>query len=479
MNQKAKPMRKCGRWALKLFFWVFGLVLTLALAWLATHTYYKLTPSALSPRTIALNEQAARLPRDTESSLRLYGLFAPKELDPVAFGRCRLAAHRKAEVLWKKREENNLVSEDNFESQSAAHAKESALLEEACAQGFTPLHRTDAQSPSITPATTASEWQALREPIPDPILIQRAEAIWANPDLALVGELTTVQNYGGLQYVRQWHLAQSLAEWESGNASKAVQTWRNAIQSETTAAKGTLIEAMVAVVNLTRTALTMQKAASHSPPDDSGRYQLMLDSLSSIDSVVDATEPIFLQEWLFKSSWINKDVGLPPPSKPWLEHFTTVLWQLQTDQNELLNAFALSNDCQAATARSSALGKAPGIDQLDSLCSPWDSFTPASLFGRNPALRFITSRTTPDFTSYGTRIADLRNLAAATRLTIEARRQGLHGEALIQFVAEAPENMRDIFSKAPFTYDPGQRRLTIQLREKSTVLGEGSYTLPL
>ena len=46
-------------------------------------------------------------------------------------------------------------------------------------------------------------------------------------------------------------------------------------------------------------------------------------------------------------------------------------------------------------------------------------------------------------------------------------------------MAEAPENMRDIFSKAPFTYDPGQRRLPIQLREKSTVLGEGSYTLPL
>ena len=473
-------MRRYGRWALKLMFWILGLLLTLAVAWLATQTYYKLKPSALSPRTIALNEQAARLPRDTESSLRLYGLFAPRELDPVAFGRCRLAEHRKAEVLRKKLEEENLVAEDNFESQWAAHSKESALLENACAQGFTPLQPTVPQSPGITPATTTSEWQALRKLTPDPILIQRAEAIWANPDLALVGETTTVQNYGGLQYVRQWRLAQSLAEWESGDASTAVQTWRNAIQSETTAAKGTLIDAMVAVVNLTRTALTMQQAASHSPPDDPTRYQQMLDSLSSIDSVVDANEPIFLQEWLFKSSWINNDVGLPPPPKHWSEHFATVLWQLQTDQNDLLNAFALSNDCQAATALSGALGELPSeINQLDSLCSPWDSFTPLNLFSRNPGIKFIISGTIPDYTAYGTRIADLRNLAAATRLTIEARRQGLQGEALAHFVAEAPENMRDIFSKAPFAYDPSQRQLTIRLREKSTVLGEGSYTLSL
>jgi esterase/lipase superfamily enzyme len=86
----------------------------------------------------------------------------------------------------------------------------------------------------------------------------------------------------------------------------------------------------------------------------------------------------------------------------------------------------------------------------------------------------------PDYHSYGTRIADLRNLAAATRLTVEARRQGLSGEALARFIAQAPEDMRDVFSRQAFAYNPQSRELTIVLREKSPVLGDpGEYRLPL
>ena len=110
------------------------------------------------------------------------------------------------------------------------------------------------------------------------------------------------------------------------------------------------------------------------------------------------------------------------------------------------------------------------MDAWALLCRPYE---------RNPFGTFFVSLSSGDYTAYGTRIANLRNLAAATRLTIEACRQGLQGEALTQFVAEAPENMRDVFSKAPFAYDPTQHQLTILLREKSTVLGEGSYKLAL
>ncbi len=83
-------------------------------------------------------------------------------------------------------------------------------------------------------------------------------------------------------------------------------------------------------------------------------------------------------------------------------------------------------------------------------------------------------------TSYGTRVADLRNLAAATRLTIEVRRQGLSGEALAHFVAHTPDNMRDVFTRQPFAYNLQTRELTIVLREKSPVLGDaGEYRLPI
>ena len=92
----------------------------------------------------------------------------------------------------------------------------------------------------------------------------------------------------------------------------------------------------------------------------------------------------------------------------------------------------------------------------------------------------LTQVAQPSYRSYGVRVADLRNLAAATRLAIEARRKGLKdGEVLARFVAEAPDNMRDVFTQQPFAYDATKRRLSIELREKSTVLGEGSYRLPL
>jgi len=48
------------------------------------------------------------------------------------------------------------------------------------------------------------------------------------------------------------------------------------------------------------------------------------------------------------------------------------------------------------------------------------------------------------------------------------------------FVAQAPADMRDVFSQQAFTYDPHQRHLTVVLRETSPVLGEpGTYMLHL
>jgi hypothetical protein len=143
---------------------------------------------------------------------------------------------------------------------------------------------------------------------------------------------------------------------------------------------------------------------------------------------------------------------------------------LRAAQNARLGAMGQTVDNEHQTSHRRCSGFPLISENNPPLCA---------LLGRNGIGMILMSVAEPAYGSYGTRIADLRNLAAATRLTIEARRQGLQGEALAHFVAEAPENMRDIFSKAPFAYDPSQRQLTIRLREKSTVLGEGSYTLSL
>ena len=75
----------------------------------------------------------------------------------------------------------------------------------------------------------------------------------------------------------------------------------------------------------------------------------------------------------------------------------------------------------------------------------------------------------------------LRNLAAVTRLTIESRRRGLSGDALAQFIAAAPPEMRDVFSAKAFAYDAGTKQLRVELRERSSTLGEKdtTYSLPL
>ena len=101
-------------------------------------------------------------------------------------------------------------------------------------------------------------------------------------------------------------------------------------------------------------------------------------------------------------------------------------------------------------------------------------------FVRNPVGRIMAAIASPYYADYGVRIADLHNLAAVTRLTIEARRRALSGEALANFIANAPAGMRDVFTDKPFVYDAVLKRLQIELRTKSPVLGDkGMYQLML
>lgn len=101
----------------------------------------------------------------------------------------------------------------------------------------------------------------------------------------------------------------------------------------------------------------------------------------------------------------------------------------------------------------------------------------------NPFGRYFLDNTGVEasaYERYGVRIADVRNLAAATRLTLEARRRGLTGQGLAAFLADAPPEMRDVFTRQPFAYDAQASELAIVLHHKSHVLGDaGEYRLPL
>ena len=117
------------------------------------------------------------------------------------------------------------------------------------------------------------------------------------------------------------------------------------------------------------------------------------------------------------------------------------------------------------------VGRAAG-GRWEMLCLP---------FTRNPIGEILSAIALPTYPGYGTRVADLRNLAAATRLTIEARRRGLSGDALAQIIASAPNDQRDVFSGKAFVYDAATGQLRIALRERSSTPGEkgATYSLPL
>ena len=83
------------------------------------------------------------------------------------------------------------------------------------------------------------------------------------------------------------------------------------------------------------------------------------------------------------------------------------------------------------------------------------------------------------FVDYGVRVADLVTLSNAVRLSVAVRQRGLTGPSLQKFIDEAPLDMRDASTKKAFRYDPDQRKLLVDLRTKSTVLGDKSYALPL
>jgi hypothetical protein len=462
----------------------FALWLGLAIAtWLAsmclTQLFYWLVPARPSEAALRLQEEAARRPAWTENGFRLAGLLAPAGRDPVAFGRCLYPdAEKQAEM----------PTPDPNHRPSSREEVEARRFE--CLKGQPAL----ALSPNITnaiaaPLWTLQDWVALGEQSPNPELLERAQKIWAEGPSILGWDFwSPTPDRRALSKLSQWRVAQGVRLWQSDSHDAALQSWRNTGQHALLATEGPFFETKLSVDALSQMLLGMQMAAQSSAQADEAQARELLKITAQADQMPDRALAAMIAEWqmgerTFRSVHQGLTAKLP-------EHRTTdqamlratfeIFRDIAFDPVDTVNHFTAHFEQQRDRLAHLANGQAAAPVRSNAPCvwmGDWNLLCRA--YQRNPAGRVLTSVAVADYAAYGTRIADLRNLAAATRLTIEARRQGLQGEALARFVAEAPENMRDIFSKSPFTYDPGQRQLTIQLREKSTVLGEGSYTLSL
>jgi hypothetical protein len=478
----------------KILFWLVGLVVAVASVILGLQVFYKLTPVALSPEAVALNERASKLPVVTENGYRAYGLLAPKDVDPVTYGRCRVDAQN------LQREERRAWSSASppakekaaYDAHWKAFNDRVDLAEAPCLHGGTrvslPKQLLDMH---IKPGIPAARWQTLAAITPDPVIVARAEAVWAGDARRLGVDVDSpIAEFQNLIKLERWRTAGSIQTWDSRNRAQAVASWTRSIDDWVKSADDSLIDAMISTAALSQVMIAMQDAVARSERIDDATAEAALAALAPIENMPQAITDSMLTEWLLTSRTMK---SLPDTKSPLyvpgqgdsgllmrtVERGATLTF----DVNDTLNRLAVVNLQSQRTVMSAARGepetpiKWEGMTTACGSLGDWEFF--CLPFVRNPIGRILVAISAPLYRDYGVRIADLRNLAAATRLTMEARRRGLAGDALATFVAAAPADMRDVFSKQPFTYDPATNRLRIGLRQRSTVLGDKSYELAL
>jgi hypothetical protein len=485
--QRGNPASRFDRFA----FWL-GLGIT---AWVAsvllTQGFYWLVPAKPSPAVLSLQDEASRKPRLTENGFRLAGLRAPAGWDPVAFGRCLYPDAEKLEAMSFRDPEY-----------SPSSRKEDETRRVECLKGRSAL----TLPPAIVEAKAGTDWAltdwiALGEQVPTPELLERARQVWAAGPRSLGADSwSPIPNNRTLSKLAQWRAAHAIQLWQSDSRAEALAIWETSVQQALMASSG-LMETMMSVSELSRVLMGIQMTAQSSAPIDHQEASALFKIVALADQMPDLVRNAMISEWQMVEHDLRSTYESLSPKLP-EEHTRDqaifraafeILRDVVFDPVDTVNHFTAYFELKRNRLGPLSNGDVPPLMEITRTCEWMGNWAIVWCrpYERNPLGRFLMGVKDPKFEEsgsyetydnydkYGTRIADLRNLAAATRLTIEARRQGLQGKALARFVAEAPENMRDIFSRAPFAYDPSQRQLTIQLREKSTVLGEGSYTLPL
>lgn len=474
----------------RIVLWIVGVVGALVLAFVGLHVYYRLTPAELSEEAKALLAETAHMAQLTDNGYRMHGLLAPEGMDPVVYGKCLVNAHvehaKSGDHFFKKYETN--AERDAWIKTWSEGLKQRT---DVCAGGKLPRDTLSRpQQVKLGPGLPLIEWANMTGASDVPLLLSRWESVLSggvrgsipDPTLAIIASLQTP-----LELERR-QLGLFASEWSAANsAASRASAWRHIstrVAPLVAFADGTLIESMIATAGITRQLLVMQAATSGGNELDQTLAREMLATLGAVDrlplAVSNAIGAEFQGSVALTDNMLGRQdfgSGYGPAVVEWMGRFAF-------DRGDTLNLFAMGyRDSQRAVqsrTRGSTADSRSHSFAANMGCPSWgDYFWVCLVLERNAAGRVIATIAIPAYADYGLRAWDVVNLAAATRLTIEARRRGLQGEALAQFIASAPEGMRDVYTQKAFTYDSPSKKLKIELKMKSTILGEKSYELSL
>lgn len=442
---------------------------------------YPMLPVQPSAAAIRLAQEARQRPLYFENGLRYAGFLAPVGRDPLEFGRCVYpdVEERARQVL----DGQDLPSRSRTELHSAVTG---------CLQGQS-LLEPPKPGPSdwAMPSWTEQDWLTLAGTSPNPTLKERADQVWRHGPLRLGTDFDRPDTQKTpLIWLAQWRAASALGLWHDGHREEALRTWTTSTEQALGMVGDDLVETMIAATVMTRQLLSLQAAIRSSDRLDDTSAATARRLATLVDSLPVALDRALISEWQgmehtirkthssVATKWQGKREEDPDEQHLWM--YALSFFDVIYDPVDSVNVLSTNFEVQRVAALSAANGVQPALVPPSTSCSWlgrfWHVCRPHE---RNPVGRWL-ARQPLNYIPYGTRIADLRNLAAATRMTIEARRLGLSGEALARFIDHAPDDMRDVFTRQPFAYNPQARELTIVLRHKSTVLGDtGEYRLPL
>lgn len=470
-----------------------ALPLALLLVVVLVQAYYHLSPVEVTAEAKALDAEATMLPAVTDNGFRAYGILAPEGMDPVAYGKC-LIASQKTLAEEKRRDRSNaprVTDPERFEEYSKRWYVREQALELPCSEGKSALRLPrEPQGLKISPSTTEAEWNALHALVPEPVLRARVDAVWEGEARRLGAVIDApMVRYDALSRVPRWQIADARAAWLRGEHDAATVTWARLLADTTRHAGDSLIDAMISVAIQTQTLLAIQSAVSSNQALAATDAAQLFAAMGTVERVPDAVVKSLLFEWRLHQDVLEKVDDVSALSSIAVSESGAVrtlgerLSRWGFDRTDTLNLFARNNRWSANAMLTTANGKpAPMMpDEWQQFgCHSLQALAPACLpFMRNPVGRVLAAIALPSYADYGTRVADLRNLAAATRLTISARAQGVTAAKLAALVASAPGDQRDVFSGEALAYDATARKLKIKLRTKSSILGNDGYELAL
>lgn len=476
---KPSPARS-GHRLDKLAFALGAVALGLLISVLSVQAFYWVFPAQPSAEVLRLQKEAGQRPLQFDNGRRLAGLLAPQGEDPLDVGRCLFpdAEERERAALAGDLAEYSPREED-------------PLLQEKCLKGQPPLALpATVADAKAAPSWALEDWLKLGRETPDPTLLVRAQTVWNGGDRRLgTVFFSPAADQRPLSMLDQWRMAVAVLKWHNGSRGEALDIWSASGQDAMRSAEGDLIASMVSTTTLSRLLLSLQTAVWSSATLDATEANQAMQIASAAEGLPQAVHRSMIGEWqmvettyrTLASSAAHSETSGESTQRTREMGWTPVFKSLVYEPVDTVNRFTEKFEADRSAVLAAASGQAAQAVEPDKPCAWmgawWHVCRP---YERNPFGRYLVRSEPPDYTFYGTRIADLRNLAAATRLTIEVRRRSLTGEALTRFIASAPEGMRDVFTQQAFAYNPQTRKLDIVLREKSHVLGApGTYELSL